>query len=161
MRLVQKLNSKVDIKETTPDILFELAETAREADKVECYYQSGMKMLDGLDLSYSMSTLCKSGFYDGKLVMVWGITMVNLEEGIGQPWMIGTDEIENATLPFLRNCCYYLNEAKEGYNYLYNYVYGENDTAIRWLNWMNFKMDEAAPYGPFGAPFHRFHWRRG
>ena len=85
---------------------------------------------------------------------------MNFNEGIGQHWMIVTDEVDNATLPFLKNCCYYLNEMQEGYNNLYNYVYAENYTSIRWLKWMGFTMEDVAPHGPFGEPFHRFYWRR-
>ena len=149
---------KVEIKEVDDDILLSLSQEAREIDREEVYYQSGMDMADALELSYSLSTVCKAGFLDDKLVNVWGVCLMNLEDGIGQPWMIGTDEVENATLPFLRNCCYYLNEMQQGYSSLYNHVYADNAIAIRWLKWMGFKMQDAAPYGPFGKPFHRFYW---
>ena len=151
---------KVDVVETTPEILDELDELARDIDRIEVWYQTGQNLRDCLEISFDHSTVCRAGYGDGVLGCVWGVCLADIREKRGVPWLIGTDTLEAHAIPFLRNCCYHLNEMKDGYDYLSNDVYAENKTSVRWLRWMGFKFGEARPFGPFLQPFHHFTWRR-
>ena len=45
---------------------------------------------------------------------------------------------------------------REQFPFMFNYVDARHTDAIRWLKWLGFEFDEAAPYGPFDLPFYRF-----
>lgn len=42
---------------------------------------------------------------------------------------------------------------------LTNYVDARNAVSIRWLRWLGFEIEPAAPFGIHGLPFHRFSMR--
>ena len=114
-----------------------------------------------LDISHQLSTHCWTGFHDGDLVTVGGVCLADLTNKRGQPWLVGTEKVDDAAVPFLRNSWYYVNKyMKDGYDYLYNHVYDENVSAKRWLTWLGFEMSEPRPHGPFGQAFRKFEWRR-
>jgi len=156
-----KLMSEVEIIPTTEEHLDMMEEQAREIDRTEVWYQTGMPFRYGLDISHQLSTHCWSGFHKGDLVTVGGVCLADIADKTGQPWLVGTDKVDRAAVPFLRNSWYYLNKyMKDGYDYLYNHVYDENVSAKRWLTWLGFEMSEPQPYGPFGQSFRKFEWRR-
>ncbi|MNC81827.1 hypothetical protein D3C75_1350850 [compost metagenome] len=43
---------------------------------------------------------------------------------------------------------------------LTNYVDARNLAAIRWLQWLGFRMDSPVPYGPHRLTFRQFHLTR-
>jgi hypothetical protein len=153
--------SEVEIIPTTEEHLDMMEEQAREIDRTEVWYQTGMPFRYGLDISHQLSTHCWSGFYNGDLVTVGGVCLADIADKTGQPWLVGTDKVDRAAIPFLRHSWYYLNKyMKDGYDYLYNHVYDDNVSAKRWLTWLGFEMSEPRPHGPFGQAFRKFEWRR-
>lgn len=132
---------------------------AREVDKVEAIYQTGKPLSEAIYDSYRMSSSAYAGWYGDDLVCVWGVCALAPMSGIGVPWLVATPALENAAVPFLRHCWYYLNKMKSEYEFLFNMVYSENDTAIQWLSWMGFEMSEAEPHGPMSMPFIPFRWK--
>jgi RimJ/RimL family protein N-acetyltransferase len=50
-----------------------------------------------------------------------------------------------------------LDKALPLFGRLENYVHAENKASVRWLKWLGFTMDEAAPYGPRGENFIHFY----
>lgn len=150
--------SGVEVYDTTPELLAEVVARAREIDRLEARYQTGRPLERAAWTAYSLSTMSKVGFYYGKPVNVWGVHDKDLFGGIGVPWLIATDEIKAAAVPFLRESCYYLNEMKEGREALENEVWSENRVAIHWLKWLGFRMGETVERND--QPFIKFSWRR-
>ena len=151
---------EADVRELDVDTLAEAAVLAREIDKEEAVYQTGKLIKDALWDAYRMSSSSYAGRLDGELVCVWGVCATAPMEGLGAPWLVATPKLEDAAVPFLRRCWYYLNKMKSDYDMLFNIVYAENTTAIQWLTWMGFEMNEAQLYGPMSKPFIPFYWRR-
>lgn len=143
------------------DTLAQASVEARPIDRIEAVYMTGRDISEAMYETYMLSSSAYSGWLDGELVCVWGVCAYAPMEGIGVPWLVATEKLEDAAVPFLRRCWYYLNKMKAEYDLLYNMVYAENDTAIQWLTWMGFEMQAAAPYGPMGKSFIPFKWSRG
>jgi len=56
-------------------------------------------------------------------------------------------------------CVKWVRRQSEKFSLLYNYVDARNVKSIKWLRWLGFQLDEPAPYGVRGLPFHRFELR--
>lgn len=89
-----------------------------------------------------------------------GVVPTSVLAGAGNIWLIGTDQILSHQVAFLRRCRPLLERMRAVYSILSNYVHAENATAIRWLEWLDFRLEAPRPMGPDGALFHRFEWRR-
>lgn len=73
----------------------------------------------------------------------------------GVPWMVICDAAVRWPIPFLRCTRRYADSLNM---FLENYVDARNTHVVRWLRWLGFALDEPAPWGLHGEPFHRF-WR--
>ena len=152
--------SAISILPLDQETLAEAVARARDVDCEEALYQTGKPIEEALWNTYNMSSKAYAGRWKGDLVTVWGVADIAPLEGIGQPWLVATDEIYRVKFPFLYYCCYYLNELKEDYDFLFNVVWEENKTAVEWLRWMRFKFKKPQPIGPYQKNFIPFEWSK-
>ena len=138
----------------------ELAAAVREPDRKEIWRSSAVSPEGALRRALRVSDVVWTGRYDGEMVCMFGVAPVSILTGIGSPWMVGTDLIEKHARPFLRANKTYIEDMLRRYPVLMNYADTENVVAVRWLEWLGFKMSPPKPYGPFGFLFHRFEMRR-
>ena len=150
---------EIRVSELTEYDVEEIATTARDIDKEEIWLQTGQDLDEALSDAIDFSSESWAGFVDYELVVIFGVSVGSIKDGIGIPWLIGTDQIEDVSVPFLRRGWYYLNRMKSSYDILQNVVYDKNVIAKRWLNWMGFEMGSVIEYGRHRAPFRRFEWR--
>lgn len=148
-----------EIVPATLDHIRDITKKVRPEDRAELWASSlavpEKAMEDGLTYSKTAYT----GLLDGVPVCMWGVAPVCLLNRLGAPWMVGTSDLDDNALAFLRVCRAPLLELFGEYDRLENYVDARNVKAIRWLKFMGFKVDETAePYGMFKMPFHRF-WK--
>lgn len=81
--------------------------------------------------------------------------------GHGIPWLLAAPELEEVhSRTFLRYCRRFLSRMLADYSVLANWVDARNTAAMRWLRWLGFTLQPAAPFGPLGLPFHPFNLRR-
>ena len=150
---------EIRVSELTEYDVEEISTTARDIDKEEIWLQTGQDLDEALSDAIDFSSESWAGFVDYELVVIFGVSVGSIKDGIGIPWLIGTDQIEDVSVPFLRRGWYYLNQMKSSYDILQNVVYDKNVIAKRWLNWMGFEMGSVIEYGRHRAPFRRFEWR--
>jgi hypothetical protein len=102
-----------------------------------------------------------TGLIDGEVACMLGVYRPTHTSTKGIPWMLTTKLIDRHPKLFLKGCRDGMEiiKATWDYSHLENYVDAEYDQAIRWLKWLGFTIHPAAPYGPFGLPFHRFEMR--
>ncbi len=93
---------------------------------------------------------------DDTPIALYGVADMNGFSKIGSPWLVGTDAIHTHSKAFLRQSKRQFTELAHGYDYLVNMVDARNKPSIDWLKWLGFTLYEAAPYGPYGTPFHKF-----
>ena len=128
----------------------------RPADKRELWLSHKQRPAEGLRHTCRTSIRCLSGFQDGRLVAMWGVSVESLLGGAGVPWFTSSEEVDDHPISFLRASREGLEELSEGFALLTNYVSVDHSKAIRWLTWLGFTLEPPAPYGPFGSLFHRF-----
>lgn len=97
---------------------------------------------------------------DGKLALLGGVAVVSLLDGVGSPWLLGTNVLNTKGGVLTRVCLAYRDLALGLFPTLVNYVDARNTTSIRWLRRLGFALAaDPVPYGPRRMPFYRFELR--
>lgn len=135
-----------------------IAANIREADREELRLL-GWEPGRVLRLSLAASFIAWTGTVNGVPICMFGVAPGGFI-GEGRPWMIGARDLDRHAMIFLRRCKGQVEEMLSITSLMVNYVHTENRRAIQWLRWLGFEIEEAQPYGPFEAPFHRFTMRR-
>lgn len=134
----------------------ELLTNLREIDRRELYMLSRLEPMAALSLTLALSVASWTGFMDGKIVCVFGISRKAPLSEIGVPWLVGTDLIAENYRPFARISREYYARFAKAFPQMENFVLADNAVTVRWLKWLGFDMGEPAPLGFSRAPFIRF-----
>ena len=127
----------------------------REMDRLEALYQTGEDAEDALRLSYLWASeiLTIAGDKDQPMGMCGVIAD-------GCIWMIATDELfsnKKYKIQLIREGRKWVNNLLKSYDLLYNMVYAENHSAIKWLKSLGFTfVNYHEEYGKESKPFYEF-----
>lgn len=149
-----------ELVQTTDEHIAELAETMSQADRDEIWASNHLTPMGALMLSKSTGAEMTTGLADGEVGCIQGVVSVSMLSGTGTPWMLGSDVVAKHARVFLRGSRVWLENEQERWQSLSNYVDVRHTRAVRWLKWLGFEFDEAAPHGMDGLPFHRFSWEK-
>lgn len=147
-----------------------LSTRLRAADNAEVMAATGDTPVVVLPQSFDISKECFTirGHSDGDPIGMFGVVGVGWKRiqkwgepvrsiHLGTPWLLGTDELVDYSIPFLRVSRSWSNRLGWGFDAIFGYVYAENTTHIRWLKWSGFDVsDEPVNHGPFNALFYPF-----
>lgn len=129
----------------------------READRQEAWANAHLTPLDALKHGYVYSAEAFTIYrIEDKLpVAMFGYTKPDaLYGGI---WLLGSKELENHSVRFLKESRYWLNHIQDRVPLLFNVVDQRNTTHIRWIEWLDFKFIRVIPeYGAEKLPFIEF-----
>lgn len=150
--------SKHVVRDTTVKDCAELSVTMREEDKQEVWHASGSSASEALLKGFSISRLCWTLEWNGKVVAIFGVSGKKGETGI--PWMLASNDLVRIRKTFLRECRSYLNKMQEHHPVLANLAWTKNTVHIQWLKWLGFEFQEPQPYGPNGELFTAFYKRK-
>ena len=151
-----------EIIATTPEHIAELAVTMRQKDVDEVWASHHSSPLAALERGVKMSEEPFTGLKGGEVVCIFGVSTSSPLSEEGCPWLLASDILhDDPATTFLRVNKVYVREIKKRYSKLVNYIDCRNEAGIRWIKWLGFELDEPAPYGLDGLPFHRFQCRRG
>jgi len=132
----------------------------RTIDQHEAYLAYGLPINQGLMYSWLKSRKNWALLDDhDNTVAVFGVADSLYSSGEGSPWAIGTDDVELYPLQIAKLSRTCVKEMTRMYTFLSNYVYENNITSKRWLEWCGFTLEEPAPFGLHGANFHRFYMK--
>jgi len=127
----------------------------REMDRLESFYQTDMTPEDALSYSFLGSkTNMTIASDDDQPIGLCGV----FKDGC--IWCIATDELfdnKKYRIQLIRQGRNWVDNLLESYKILYNYVYAENTSAIKWLKSLGFtfvKLHEC--YGKQKKPFYEF-----
>lgn len=90
--------------------------------------------------------------------MVFGVAPWPGLPSKGIPWMLGTKRFDERQIHLLRFAKQMLGMMQGQFAALENHVHAENARAIRFIEWLGFTVEDAAPWGWKGEMFRRFHW---
>ena len=141
---------KANLKE-----LKHVAKNMREMDKLEAFYQSGQEPLQALQFTYICSKVNMAIADDNDQP----IGLCGVVEG-GVIWMVATDKLFENTkykIQLIRKGRKWVESLLKKYKVLYNFVYAENDSAIKWLKSLGFTFIKYhEEYGMQNKPFYEF-----
>jgi len=141
-------------KATFKDLKY-VAKNLREIDKVEAFYQTGQEPLQALQFTYICSKVNMAIADDNDAP----IGLCGVVKG-GVIWMVGTDSLfENKKyrIQLIRKGREWVDNLLKSYKVLYNFVYAENHSAIKWLKALGFTFIKYhKEYGMQGKPFYEF-----
>jgi len=132
-----------------------VAANLREIDKIEAFYQTGQEPLQALQFTYicSQVNMAIADDYDQPI----GLCGV-VSDGI--IWMVATDKLfanKKYRIQLIRKGREWVESLLKKYKVLYNFVYAENDSAIKWLKSLGFTfINYHERYGIQGKPFYEF-----
>jgi len=129
-------------KATIDDINY-IAKHLREADIEEVYEMAGETPKEALINSFKSSNNCLC-FKKGVVpICCYGVVPA-LQTSLkgGCVWLLGTDDIEKYSLPFLRTSRKFISDELLKHKKLWNFVYNKNTKAIKWLEWLGFSVLE-------------------
>ncbi len=132
-----------------------VAKNMRTMDKMEAYYQTGKQPEEALKLSYlyGQTNMAIADDNDNPI----GLCGVVSD---GCIWMVATDDLfvnKKYKIQLIRQGRQWVDSLLKNYNLLYNMVYAENDSAIKWLRCLGFTfIDYHAEYGEHSKPFYEF-----
>lgn len=147
------------IRPTEPGDAAELFANLRAADLAECQAYGHADLAASLDACVRRSLLCWSGFVDGQLAAILGVAPLDMLNGLGSPWMLGTPVLDKHSRVLVRATPVYIGRMLTAFPHLVNFVHAKNTTSVRWLRRLGFTLHDAVPYGPLGEPFHPFEMR--
>lgn len=151
---------KTYIEPATTEHVLSLLPNVRKADIEEFIAASGQTPAQVLTQALRASTCAWAGIADGEVVNIFGVAPASLLGGKGIPWMVGSTLIDTHARVFLRRSRLALADMLALYPHLENYVDQRNHLAKAWLHWLGFRLEDPAPYGVQGLPFHRFHMEK-
>ena len=120
----------------------------RQGDVDEVRALTGRGPTAALMASYRASSCAWTWVVDGKPEGMFGVGDLNVLAGLGAPWFLGTDAVEEHGVEFLRRSVTWRDQLLGRYHVLRNLVDLRNTTSIRWLQWL-------------GAAFTQVHEIRG
>ena len=137
-----------------------IANGMRLSDKQEIWAASRLTPHEGLELALKKSPDIWVGTWEGRPIGMAGCFPGSLLGGVGYPWQLATPEIEAAALPYLRASKPCFAGLRRKYRLLVNWVDVRNEKSIKWMKYLGFEIEDPAPYGVDGLPFH-YAWMRG
>jgi hypothetical protein len=151
--------AEVLIRPTEPSDVEMLIAHLRASDLAECQAYGRSDIGEGIRASVRRSLLCWSGFIDGELAAILGVAPIDMLNGLGSPWMLGTPVLDRHQRVLVRATPEYISRMLKAFPHLVNFVHAKNTTSVRWLRRLGFTLQEAVPFGPLGEPFHPFEMR--
>jgi len=153
--------AKYDVVKAEHGHIPHIAANMRDADKIEIWYSSASTPTQALLNGLNESEKCYTVLVDGVPTLMFGVVERCLLDRTGTVWMLGTDDIHKIKFGRREFSIMWRKvlELVKGYNIVDNYVHVDNETSIKWLEFMGFTFSEPAPMGLFGEPFRHFEMR--
>jgi|TARA_R100000353_G_scaffold155983_1_gene114926 ribosomal protein S18 acetylase RimI-like enzyme len=127
----------------------------RVMDKIEAHYQTGMKPEDALSFTYMGSEVNMAIANDNdEPIGLCGV------QNDGCIWCVATDDLysnKKYRIQLIRQGREWVDNLLGSYKILYNYVYAENTSAIKWLKSLGFTfVNYHKEFGLQQKPFYEF-----
>lgn len=141
----------------TDQIIERVAQNMRQDDVNEIWASQRLGPYEGLLNSVRVSDRMGALFVEDDLLGIWGLVIADGFLPAGVPWFIGTDEVDNHKVKFLKASRYIVREMQKYCPELANYVSVDSKRSIRYLRNLGFSFDEEpVPVGVKGEMFFRF-----
>lgn len=131
---------EIIITDTVP-LHLRLMADAMSGDSMKVAENMGFTPLKALWNSYRNSLICRTAFIEGRIAAIWGLSGT-IFGNIGQPWLILTPETQEYPMRVAFRYRKELKNMLQMFNILEEFVPVENNSSIRMLELMGFKVDK-------------------
>lgn len=154
--LVGMKRDRLMIRYTEEADLRVLADNMRPADISEVWALNHFTPYEALSHAFNVSkecfSICKQ--VDNSPVVMFGYTQN--DETYGAIWLLGSVEMEDHAVTFLRESKTCLSYIQNKVPLLYNIVDKRNTVHIKWIGWLGFRFLRVINFGPDNLPFIEF-----
>ncbi len=152
---------KISIVDANAYDCFKLSRNMRPDDKAELNYLHGDR--DSVDVLVEQTHVskehCKAIYFDNVLMGIGGCP--SNDAGIGVPWFLGTEEINNHKLSFHKFAIKSLSKWRKKHKLLANFVW-DGSSAKPWLVKLGFNMEPDIAFTTnSGGDFRKFYLEGG
>lgn len=151
------MERSVQIIPARPEHIEPIARRMRQADRDEVFAASGKTATEALEYSLEKSAHSWTAIVDGVPEAMFGVGDLNILAGVGAPWLLGTDAVEENVKLFLRLSRDFKAQLLSRYPVLRNFVDDRNTASVRWLRWLGASMSD--PVDIRGYQFRLFELR--
>lgn len=151
------LARRIEIVQALPAHIMTIARRMRSADKAEVFAASGKTPAQALCYSLRKSDHAWTAIINGTPEAMFGVGSLNVLAGVGAPWLLGTDAVEDNARDFLRMSRDFKSQLLSRYPVLRNFVDDRNIASVRWLMWLGATMSD--PVDIRGHQFRMFELR--
>ena len=131
-----------------------LSKRLRQCDVDEVKASHNLTPYVALKLGIQNSNLPLAVILDEKPVAIFGVVPT---EYFGSIWLLGSDELKDVSLSFLRQCKGVVHLFNKQFPLLANCCSANNELHIKWLRWCGFKFIKLhEEYGYEKKPFYEF-----
>lgn len=131
---------------------------ACDEDRMECMAMMGMTPREAVLHSLKNSERSYSVLDDDKLVCIFGACRHSALSHSASIWMLATSRIKKYPMISARAILDSLSMVTFGYSKVDNHVDARNIKMVNLLKMAGFKVEDPAPFGVLGRPFHYF-WK--
>lgn len=151
---------RLTVEPATDAHAVQLAAHIRPEDAAEMMASHGLEPLAGLRMALRSSPEPRA-ILDGKrVVALFGVAPVDAMEGVGSVWLLGGRLVKRLPVAFMRTIAEVVRGLQESWAVLFNMIWTENATALRWVKALGFEVLEPVPFGVASLPFHPVCLRR-
>ena len=112
-----------------------------------------LALMNGMELS---SPSCYTITMDDMPIAMFGTAPVELIPDFASIWMLGTSDIEECPISFLRLCKETLPRLISPYDMVFNIMDKRNDLHVKFVKWLGFTFIREKEFGPDRLPFYEF-----
>jgi hypothetical protein len=137
-----------------------LAPRLRQADRNEISAATGERPLEALERGVvrSLQPMTVVGLFGGKERLMAMFGAVRETHDVGAIWMLGSDDLFDRRVPFLRQSRDWFLHTARPFRLVYNLVDVRNTAHIRWLRWCGCVFGRERLAGVANLPFIDFYW---
>lgn len=147
---------RITFRPPKPRDVRRIAAGMREVDRLECR-AFGRLPCEALSVGIASSDLCRTVLIDGEPAAIFGVVTLDVTEGEGRPWLLGTDALLKAHRGWALFAPHLVEAMSSQHRMLSNWCARENIAARRWLRRLGFSED-AEPVMVGDVPMIRF-WK--
>jgi hypothetical protein len=143
----------------TPEHWDRLVADMRQEVKDEVYFSHVLRP-EAIQKNVSPMSSDIFALYDGDVLLgITGIHRISFLSDGASPWFLSTNKVKYHPKALILATKELLRKWTTEHDLLINYIPATFTDALRWVKWAGYEVYDAAPYGPFGVPFHRIEIR--
>lgn len=137
----------ISIAPATAEHVAFIAAHLRASDRAEAAALSSesAETLARRSVSCALEAWC--GLVDGEPVALFGLTLPHFLATTAQPFFVATEALPRHAMAMLRRNRAVVQGWLQRFPVLEQWVGARNDMTLRWLRWLGFHIEPAAPFG--------------